>query len=473
MKGEPFFDYLERRVVAVDSLLCVGVDPHIQDLPNPTIDGLVDFTTKLINQTQEYAAAYKFNIAFYEMFGGAGIEVLKAAIDSLKGNVPVIVDAKRGDISSTAEAYRKAIFEILGADAITVSPYLGKDSILPFIENPENGVFILCKTSNPGARDIQDLLIDVPGQPKMKLYQKIASLAAELNVNRNIGLVIGATQIDALSIIREVYPEMWFLMPGIGAQGGDILAAVQTSVDAYGGKVLIPISRGISRAANPETAAREFTERINVVRRSGKIYRRMPKPAKNMVEDVAYGLMDAGCVKFGDFKLKSGLISPIYFDLRRLVGFPELLSKVADLYINLLEDLIFDHIAPIPYAALPIGTIISVKMGWSMLYPRKETKNYGTKASIEGVYQSGDSVVLLDDLITTGLSKMETIDKLNAASLNVKNIVVLIDRRSSNQQDLGIPVRSIFSIEKLLGIYVENGLIDRDTYQNVMNFLEK
>ena len=159
MKMHTFFSKLEERIDSVNSLLCVGLDPHPSDLDLLSGADAKEFCLRLINSTINFAAAYKPNAAFFEAFGSEGFTALKDVIDAIPDDIPVILDAKRGDIASTAQAYAKAAFETLGSDAITISPYLGKDSVDPFITDPVKGVFLLCKTSNPGAKDIQDLRI--------------------------------------------------------------------------------------------------------------------------------------------------------------------------------------------------------------------------------------------------------------------------------------------------------------------------
>jgi orotidine 5'-phosphate decarboxylase subfamily 2 len=164
---ETFFSFLEKRVDDCSSLLCIGLDPHVSLLPSPNAASALDFCLRIVKQTAPYAAAFKPNAAFFEFFGPAGWTALKQVIEAIDSEshrlgsmIPVILDAKRGDIASTAEAYAKSAFEQLGAHAITLNPYLGKDSIDPFLEFPEKGVFLLCKTSNPGAGDLQDLTVE-------------------------------------------------------------------------------------------------------------------------------------------------------------------------------------------------------------------------------------------------------------------------------------------------------------------------
>ena len=273
---ESFFTFLEKRVADSSSLLCIGLDPHISDLAAPTADAARAFCLDMVKKTAPYAAAFKPNAAFFEQFGAAGWTVLEQVVDAVKDEsqrlgslIPVILDAKRGDIASSAEAYARSAFETLGVHAITLSPYLGKDSINPFLNNPEKGVFLLCKTSNPGASDLQDLQVvesdpgaspgDQAGSP---LYLVVARLAQSWNTKDNIGLVIGATQPEALARVRAVAHDLWFLAPGVGAQGGDMKAALTAGLRHDGKGMLFPVSRGISRAVDPARAAAKLRDEI-------------------------------------------------------------------------------------------------------------------------------------------------------------------------------------------------------------------
>jgi uridine monophosphate synthetase len=271
---ESFFTFLEKRVDDCSSLLCIGLDPHVSDLRAdghlPTADSARDFCLKLVKQTSRYAAAFKPNAAFFEVFGADGWRALKEVIAAIQEEsqrmgsmIPIILDAKRGDIASTAEAYAKSAFENLGVDCITLSPYLGKDSIDPFIQDSEKGVFILCKTSNPGAGDLQDLTLE-SGDP---LHIHVAKLAQQWNVKNNVGLVVGATYPETLNRVREIAPDMWFLAPGIGAQGGELETALRAGLRNDGKGLLINVSRSIARAEKPGVAAAELRDQILMIKR--------------------------------------------------------------------------------------------------------------------------------------------------------------------------------------------------------------
>ena len=272
---ETFFSFLEKRVEDSSSLLCIGLDPHIPDLKESSAASALDFCLTLVKQTAPYAAAFKPNAAFFEVFGAEGWSALKQVIEAiseeskrLDSKIPVILDAKRGDIASTAEAYAQSAFEHLGAHCITLNPYLGYDSIEPFISNPENGIFLLCKTSNAGSMDLQNVLVLPTGSDSpMPLYNYVAHLAQKWNVNNNIGIVVGATHPKIMGMIRASVPELWFLTPGVGAQGGELESTLRSGLRSDGKGLLIPISRGISRSSNPAKAAAEFRDQIVNIKR--------------------------------------------------------------------------------------------------------------------------------------------------------------------------------------------------------------
>ncbi|QAU11529.1 orotidine-5'-phosphate decarboxylase [Halorubrum sp. BOL3-1] len=217
-----FFETLADRIDAVDSVVSVGLDPDPSRLPDSVADADLPrwaFNRRIIDATHEHAACYKPNAAFYEDPDGWRALRETAAYAEGKG-VPVLLDAKRGDIGNTARRYAEALDRV---DAITVNPYLGRDSLQPFLDRADKGVFALCRTSNSGGSDLQDLEL-ASGEP---LYERVAALADVWNANDNVGLVVGATAPAELETVREIVPEIPFLVPGVGAQGGDAAAAVE------------------------------------------------------------------------------------------------------------------------------------------------------------------------------------------------------------------------------------------------------
>ncbi len=236
-----FREKLAHAAEANRTLLCVGLDPDPARVPP---EKTAAFLTSIVEATQDLVCAYKPNLALYEQLGEPGYAALRAVLKSLPDHIPVIADAKRGDVAHTAEAYARAIFDELGFDAATVNPYLGGDAVEPFTKRAERGVFIVCRTSNPGARDLQDLRVHHGGANR-PLYQAVAELAKGWNVHGNVGLVVGATYPDEMRELRASCPEMLFLVPGVGAQEGELERSVRAGLDARGGGMVINAARSI------------------------------------------------------------------------------------------------------------------------------------------------------------------------------------------------------------------------------------
>jgi len=245
-----------------NSLVCVGLDPDPKRMPEGI--SVAYFNRAIVDATSDLVCAYKPNLAFYEALGREGQEALRQTLRHIPADVPVIADAKRSDIGNTAAAYARAIFEDLGFDACTVNPYLGGDSVEPFASYRDRGVFILCRTSNPGAADFQDLRCRHGGK-SLPLYQIVALRAAEWNTHGNIGLVVGATYPGELGIIRKQHPDMLFLIPGVGAQGGDAAQVVRQGASVEGRGIIINSSRQVlyaSQGKDFDTAARTAAEAL-------------------------------------------------------------------------------------------------------------------------------------------------------------------------------------------------------------------
>jgi len=250
-------NFLEKLLAASrknKSMLCIGLDPDPKLMPQI---GIYEFNREIIAATSDLVCAYKPNLAFYEALGIDGLRELEKTLAQVPRWIPVIGDAKRGDIATSSEAYARALFEIFGFDAATVNPYLGHDSIAPFTAYSDKGVFILCKTSNTGSADFQDSIYSEPGSTgsTRPLFELVAQKAKLWNTQGNIGLVVGATYPEQLRRIRELCPELPLLIPGIGIQGGDLAAAVRYGVDSKGEKTIINCSRQILYASKEKDFA--------------------------------------------------------------------------------------------------------------------------------------------------------------------------------------------------------------------------
>lgn len=242
------------------SLLCVGLDTDPSLLPEKI--GVFEFNKAIIDATADLVCAYKPNIAFYEAMGISGLEVLRKTRDYIPPEIPVIIDAKRGDIGNTAVAYAKSLFEYYNFDAVTANPYLGLDSLQPFIDYTEKGIFILCRTSNPGAADFQSLPVRTESNTRM-LFEVVAEKVNSWNKYGNLGLVVGATYPRELKLIRERYPEIPLLIPGVGTQGGELSEAVKYGTDKKHERTIINSSRQVlyaSKGKDFALAARKAAE---------------------------------------------------------------------------------------------------------------------------------------------------------------------------------------------------------------------
>ncbi|MEP7285014.1 MAG: orotidine-5'-phosphate decarboxylase [Chloroflexota bacterium] len=472
-----FLKQLDHRAQTANSLLCVGLDPHPELLSENTAEAARDLCFHLIDATADLALAFKPNSAFFEAFGSSGIEALRNVIAHVPEGIPVILDAKRGDIASSSEAYARSAFDVLGATAITVSPYMGRDSVQPFLQDPTHGVFVLCKTSNPDADEFQNVLLNEPDSSP--LYRQVAINAQSWTTNDNLGLVVGATDIAALALVRSAVPTAWFLVPGIGTQGGELAAALHAGLREDGLGMVINASRSIARAADPHAEAMRLRDAINEGRAAVLAARKqhMTLPLKKdqaALYQLAQVLASTGCVRFGEFTLKSGSISPIYLDMRRLVSNPQALWVVGQALARLLEPLQFDHIAGIPYAALPISTAAALISRKSLIYPRREAKAYGTKASVEGVFQAGDTAVIVDDLATTGETKFEVINRLQEARLVIRDIVVVVDREQGAEALLnqaGYKFHAVAKLRDLLDVWQTLGIISAAQHNEIASYL--
>ena len=250
-----------QRAQKIDSLLCVGLDAD----PEKVSGSQFEFCKNIIDQTHEYAAAFKINSAFFEAKGIEGMEDLKKTVDYIKKNYPdifTILDAKRADIGNTNKGYVSAIFDWLGFDAVTLHPYLGEEALAPFLARKDKVSIILCRTSNLGASELQDL--EVAGKP---IWQIVAERVSEVwNKNKNCMLVVGATYPEEMKKVREITGDMTFLVPGIGAQGGDLEGVMRAGLNSEGLGLIINSSRGIIFAADPRAEAQKLCEEIRKYR---------------------------------------------------------------------------------------------------------------------------------------------------------------------------------------------------------------
>ncbi len=484
-----FFSKLAAASERNQSLLCIGLDPVPGQIPpryasadGGPITSLLNWNRAVVEATADLVCAYKPNIAFYEALGTPGLELLRQTLALIPPEIPVILDAKRGDIGSTAAAYAQACFEQFQADAVTLSPYLGRDSIDAFAAYRDKGLFVLCHTSNPSAGEFQHLEIadwrTLDREPNQPLYIHVARAAVRWSPN--VGLVVGATYPETFQAIRQVAPRAWFLVPGIGAQGGDLEGTLRAGLREDGAGLIISSSRGICLAEDPRAAAQSLRDQINRVRTAHRSAATAPTagaPSGEMRpqrQALILELASLGAIQFGDFTLASGRRSPFYIDLRLLVSRPSLLAQAAAAYAEILNSLPCDRIAGIPYAALPIATAVALAADRPLIYTRKEAKGHGLGKAIEGSWQPGDRVVVIEDLITSGGSILQSVEQLRAAGLVVEDAIVLIDREQGGRENLaaaGVRAHSVFTLGEMLDVLTAAGQLSPAKRDEVLAYL--
>jgi orotidine-5'-phosphate decarboxylase len=266
-----FFRDLENASMRNNSLLCIGLDPDVAKMPDMDI---LSFNKAIIEATSDLVCCYKLNFAFYEAAGAEGWHLLYNTLREIPGNIPTVADAKRADIGNTTKAYARAIFDGLGFGAATVNPYLGYDSLEPFINFPARGIFILCRTSNPGSADFQELQVQFEGE-SIPLYQAVAAKTNSWNRSGNLGLVVGATYPDDLKTIRHLCPGLTLLIPGVGAQGADLEMAVLGGINAKGAGIVINASRQVLYASGGEDFAQAARQSAMKLRNEINRYRNL------------------------------------------------------------------------------------------------------------------------------------------------------------------------------------------------------
>ena len=475
---------LNDAIRAQNSILCVGLDPIHSKLPaefrtGDVASNIFAYNKRIIDGAAPYAAAFKPQYKCYSAEGEGGIHALRLTCDYIKENyphIPVILDAKYADIGHTLERCAQEAFDLFGVDAVTAMPAPGKEALMPLISRPGKGCFLVVRTSNPGAEELQDIET-ATGEP---LYVAITrKIAQDWNESGNVGLVAPATDPQVLAEVRRTAPDLPILCPGVGAQGGDLQAAVSAGLDADGTGLLINISRGVMEAPDPAEAAREWRDRLEAARREAQnstVGASEIRSPKSEIRAVVLEMFNIGAIRFEPVQLKSGLISPYYNNLRILSSYPRLLRAVAGLMADTMQraNLKPDIVVGIAEAGIPLAVALSQHTSIPGGYVRSAPKAHGTKRMVEGVWPQGGTAVLVDDVLSDGASKLEVVGHLQEAGLQVRDIVVLVDRGQGGPQVMahhGLTCHAVVTMDAVLDVLHKAGLITSENVEASRHFM--
>lgn len=494
-----------------DNFVCVGLDSDWSKIPGKfkslgREEGTFQFNKEIIDSTADLVCAYKPNMAFYED-SEEGTRALERTVEYIHKKhpyVPVIGDAKKGDIDNTNIGYVKSLFQRYKFDAVTVHPYLGAEALRPFLDEKDKGIIVLAKTSNKGSGEFQGLhvsaeevasnkedfleLIRTTGKTMIPFNLAVAYRVSKYwNKNDNCCLVTGANYPGEIERIRKIAPNIPLLIPGIGAQNADIQKAVVSGMDKRTEGIIVNAARSIIFADREEIeigenepvgqAARRETRKL---RESINFYRRNPEGFTESQKELARELYKLGVVKFGSFRLKlhdknpNAPLSPYYFDNRLLrSASKETKLLVAKILLDMAKDLGYDVFADIPTGITPAVADLSMITGVPMITPREE-KTHGSGVTIDGIYEKGKTVALtFDDVITSGQSANNGINTLRRGGVTVKDFVALMDREQGGVEAIksnGCDVHTAYSTSRLLRFYLRDGIIDEETYDKCINY---
>ncbi len=472
-----FFAKLNQAIATNNSLLVLSLDANPEMMPvdyqkGSLIEGLWQWLSKVIKQTDNLVCAYKLTLGFYEVLGSEGFTLLFQILAAIKPEIPVILDAKHGDLN-TSTLFAKTIFEKWQVDAVTLTPYSGQDHVAPFLVYSDRGVFILCHTANPGATTLQNY--PSIGHP---FYLQVVKEAQIWGSPEQIFLEVGTISPDVLDKIRVIAPERTLLMRSIWKEGGNLEALLNAGLNSQGEGLLIPVPQDILAQGDLVEQIENLKERINQVRKdkitqescalwTSDVCLLKPHPC----QDLILQLYDIGCLVFGEYVQASGATFSYYIDLRKIISNPQVFNRVLSYYGEILKKLTFDRIAGIPYGSLPTATGLSLLLQRPMIFPRKEVKAHGTRRLIEGNFAPGEKVVVVDDVLISGKSAIEGAEKLQSAGLIVKDIVVLIDHEAGvmeRLQDQGYRGYAVIKLSEITETLYSAGRLNQEQYQMLL-----
>ena len=496
-----FFTALTEAMTSRSSLLVTGLDPNPEMLRSwATARGLGgssllsqarSWCKSVIESTADHVCAYKPSLGFYQAMGSAGVELMVEVRELLPHDLPLIIDIKHGDLNSSS-AIASYLFQTLQADAVTLNPIAGQDIAAPFLLYPGKGVVINCHSSNPAAKVLQHY----PNEDE-PFYLQVVRESQRWGTVDQLLLEVGTSDPDILKRVRQAAPERFVMLRSLWGEEGNLQRLLESGLNQAGDGLLLPLPQSLLNESdiNRQTAA--LKTRINKIREEHlntqlEILRQQPTeqcriwPHTNRtnaaeqsniertsiekdLRELVIDLFDIKCLLFGEFEQASGAIFNYYVDLRQIISDPALFHRVLDCYAQVLRPLNFDRIAGIPYGSLPTATGLSLQLHKPLIYPRKEVKAHGTRRLVEGEFNEGETVAVVDDILITGGSVLEGIAKLESSGLNVNDVVVFLDH--GGQQDTrakerlnakGLRIQSVLSLETISDVLEEAERISAD-----------
>ena len=473
-----FKEKLNQAIAINNSLLVVGLDPNPEMMPEEylrensgLIASLEAWLLWVINSTCDRVCAYKPTLGFYQALGVAGLDLLNKILAAIPESIPIILDAKHSDLN-TSSVFARAAFERWGVDAVTLTPFAGQDHAAPFLVYSERAVFVLVHTSNPKAETLQRY-------PNLEqpYYLHLVEEAQSWATPEQLCFEVGTTNIEVLRQIRAIAPERTILLRSLWSKKNNLESLIAVGLNSIGKGLLIPIPQDF-------LAGTDLPDRLSDLNRKLNIYRQQKsdRPASCEIwtpnvclldahpyQSLILELFDIGCLLFGEYVQASGATFSYYIDLRKIISNPHIFNQVLDAYEDIVRQLKFDRIAGIPYGALPTATGLALNLQRPMIFPRKEVKAHGTRRLIEGNFEPGEKVVVIDDILISGKSVMEGADKLESAGLKIEDIVVFIDHEGGVKdrlKDNGYNAYSVLGISEITDTLYQAGRIDRQQYKS-------
>ena len=483
-----FFVQLTEAIAERQSLLMTGLDPNPEMLQSWALRhgmGNRSFLSQarhwikaVVEATSPHVCAIKASLGFYQALGPLGLELLLEVRDLVPRDLPLIIDAKHGDLnSSTALAHY--LFKDLGVDAVTLSPLAGQDIAAPFLLYGDKAVVITCRSSNPAAKRIQYH----PSEAD-PLFLQIVRESQLWGTPDQLLLEVGTSDPAVLAQVRQAAPERVLMLRSIWSEEERLDGLLEAGLNQAADGLLLPLPQNLLVEDDLSEQAESLKGLIN--RRRQRWLENQPTDANTSCDvwlaspteqpsnqdplaDLILDLFDIGCLLFGEYVQASGAVFNYYIDLRQIISDPNLFHRVLHGYSGLLEQLHFDRIAGIPYGSLPTATGLSLALHKPLIYPRKEVKAHGARRLIEGDFSEGDQVVVVDDILITGGSVLEGIAKLESSGLVVKDVVVFIDhggqrdrRARQRLEDQGYRVHAVLDIPRITQELLQAGRLSEE-----------